>query len=160
MYICTKCTENSHFPTHAYTMYISKYTCCMNYTDYKAQYENLGTTASVQTWRQKRRQKLMGNWFLWHTVGRPTHAFYLLDSSSLTSPLPLLSFKQFSKLFLVNIIFIKLTNHISDYIQGLCQHLPCLWCLESLDSASCFQLIMSPSSLASENMKHQLKRKP
>ena len=118
-------------------------------TDYIMQYENLSTTASVQTWRQKRRQKLMGNWFLWHTVGRPTHAFYLLDSSSLTSPLPLLSFKQFPKLFLVNIIFIKLTNHISDYIQGLCQHLPCLWCLESLDSASCFQLIMSPSSLAS-----------
>ena len=59
------------------------------------------------------------------------------------------AFKQFLKLFPVNIIFLKLTNHISDYIQGLCQHLPCLWCLESLDSASCFQLIMSPSSLAS-----------
>ena len=97
------------FHTCLHNVYISKYTCCMNYTDYIMQYENLGTTASVQTWRQKRRQKLMGNWFLWHTVGRTTHVFYLLDSSSLTSPPPLLSFKQFPKVFLVNIIFLKLT---------------------------------------------------
>ena len=124
-------------------MYISKYTCCMNYTDYIMQYENLGTTASVQTWRQKRRQKLMGNWFLWHTVGRPTHAFYLLDSSSLTSPPPLLSFKQFPKVFLVNIIFLKLTNHITHVLAHL---------LKSLTAYN----VKSSSTLFSENIQWNL----